>query len=56
MPHSCRCAAARRFTASEVAAFRALRHKIVEPPDGGRLHSISVSSHRERIHDDVVHP
>jgi hypothetical protein len=47
---------ARRLTASEIAALRALRHKIVEPPDGGRSLSLSFSPLRERNHDDAVHP
>ena len=56
MSSSCRCAVARRFTASEIAAFRALRHKIVEPPDGARARASVAASLPELVILDLILP
>jgi hypothetical protein len=44
-------AARRAPTASEIAALRALRHKIVEPPDADGRSALSSSPTPERHHD-----
>jgi hypothetical protein len=45
---------ARKLTASEIAALRALRHKIVEPPDGEYASSSISNTQKERVHDVVL--
>jgi hypothetical protein len=53
---------ARVITASEIAALRALRHKIVEPPDAARRSSPRPSTNQEICHEirerfiEAVHP
>jgi hypothetical protein len=53
---------ARVITASEIAALRALRHKIVEPPDAHRCHPPDPSTNHEICHEirerfaEAVHP